>query len=315
MQGFLFVFAAATFWGVAGVIVKFLYRSRDIDPVTLTQLRVTLCFLCGGLFLAVLKPRLLRIRLADLPFVALYGLVGITSTQITYYCAIHESSVSVAIFLQFCAPILTCLYEILFQHRRPGRFTFPVLALAIGGALLLLFGRGGRPAAPAAGIAWGVASAFALATYTLIGRSAVRRLNPWTLLFWSTGISSLFWAVVHPVRLVLATPWTPVDWGFFLYLAVFTTFVPFGLYLTGLKSIGATTAIVTGGLEPVWATVLAGLVLGEGLAVGQILGCLAILTAVVSLQVLPGAAITDARPAGAPPGESTRAQPTPANPR
>jgi len=62
-------------------------------------------------------------------------------------------------------------------------------------------------------------------------------------------------------------------------------------------------------------TVLAGLVLGEGLAVGQILGCLAILTAVVSLQVLPGAAITDARPAGAPPGESTRAQPTPANPR
>ncbi len=283
---------------MAGVTVKFLFESRDIDPVTLAHVRVTLCFLTSGLVLGVVKPRLLKVRLADLPFLAFYGLFGITATQIAYYYAIHESSVAVAIFLQFLAPILTSLYEVFILRRRPGRFTFAVLALAVGGALLLVFGKGGGLSSSGLGVVWGLVSAGAMASYTLIGRVAVSRYNPWTLLFWATGMSSLFWAIVHPVWVVLTRPWTAVDWGFFLYLAVFTTFVPFGLYLTGLKHIGATSAVVTSGLEPVWATVLAALLLGEEVTIGQVLGCLSILAAIVSLQVLPGAAIADPAPTG-----------------
>lgn len=267
--------------------------------MTLAQIRVTLCFLTSGLVLGIVKPSLLKVRLVDLPFMAFYGLFGITTTQITYYYAIHESSVAVAIFLQFMAPIPTAFYEILVLRRRPGRFTFAILALAAGGALLLLFGRGGGLGSSTLGVVWGLVSAVALASYTLIGRVGVSRYNPWTLLFWATGMSSLLWAIVHPVWLVLARPWTTLDWGFFLYLAVFTTFVPFGLYLTGLKHIGATSAIVTTSLEPVWATVLAALLLGEAVTARQVLGCLSILAAIISLQAIPGAAIVD-RPAAEP---------------
>jgi len=267
--------------------------------VTLAQIRVTLCFLTSGLVLGIVKPSLLKVRLVDLPFMAFYGLFGITTTQITYYYAIHESSVAVAIFLQFMAPIPTAFYEILVLRRRPGRFTFAILALAAGGALLLLFGRGGGLGSSTLGVVWGLVSAVALASYTLIGRVGVSRYNPWTLLFWATGMSSLLWAIVHPVWLVLARPWTTLDWGFFLYLAVFTTSVPFGLDLTGLKHIGATSAIVTTSLEPVWATVLAALLLGEAITARQVLGCLSILAAIISLQAIPGAAIVD-RPAAEP---------------
>lgn len=272
--------------------------------MTLAQIRVTLCFLTSGLVLGIVKPSLLKVRLADLPFLAFYGLFGITATQITYYYAIHESSVAVAIFLQFMAPIPTAFYEILVLRRRPGRFTFAILALAAGGALLLLFGRGGGLGSSTLGVVWGLVSAVALASYTLIGRVGVSRYNPWTLLFWATGMSSLLWAIVHPVWLVLARPWTTLDWGFFLYLAVFTTFVPFGLYLTGLKHIGATSAIVTTSLEPVWATVLAALLLGEAVTARQVLGCLSILAAIISLQAIPGAAIVDR--AAAEPAAPTR---------
>lgn len=281
--------------------VKFIYQSRDVDPVTLTQVRVTLCFLVAGVILGLVRPRLLKIRPADLPFMAFFGLCGITPTQITYYFAIHEASVAVAIFLQFLAPILTSFYEIVIQKRRPGRFTLLTLALAISGAAGLLFGSGGGVAAPTSGILWGLASTFGLAAYVLIGRAGAKRYNPWTMLFWSTAMSSLFWAVVHPVGLVLAMPFTAADWSFFLFLAVFTTFIPFGLHFTGLKYIGATAAVVTATVEPVMATILAALLLGEGVTMGQGLGCALILAAIVALQVLPGAAITDREPSAASP--------------
>lgn len=292
LKGFLLVISAATFWGVAGVTVKFLFVSRNLDPVALAQVRVTLCFLTSLVVLGLARPRLLRIKAGELPFLAFYGLCGITATQITYYLAIHESNVAVAIFLQFLAPILTSIYEVVILRRRPGRFTALVLALAVGGAVLLVLG-GGAVSATRLGITWGLISAVALAAYTLIGREGVRRMDPWTLLVGATGMSALFWAIVHPVWLLPFGSWNLVDWGFFLYLAVFTTFLPFGLYLTGLRYIGATSAIVAATLEPVWATVLAGLFLGEGLAFVQVAGCLSILTAIVSLQALPGAAIVD----------------------
>ena len=279
--------------------MKFIFTSRDIDPITLVQFRMTLTCLIVGLGLAVTRPGLLRVKVADLPFLAAYGVFGLVGTQTTYYFAIRESTIAVAIFLEFLAPILTAVYEIRVYKRRPGKATFAVLAVALVGSFLLVRGPGGGLATTPAGLVFGLASAFALAFYSLAGRVGLTKYGPWTLLFWGMAAGSLLWAVVQPPWVVLARHWTGADWGFFLYLAVFSSAIPFGLFLTGLRQVGATSAVLTATLEPVWATFLAALFLRETLAPLQVAGCVFILGAIVALQVVPGAALEDRSPGAA----------------
>jgi drug/metabolite transporter (DMT)-like permease len=65
----------------------------------------------------------------------------------------------------------------------------------------------------------------------------------------------------------------------------FATILPFGLFLYGLKTISASLASLTATLEPVVGSAAAVFVLGEQLAIPQILGGLAIAGAVVLIQV------------------------------
>jgi drug/metabolite transporter (DMT)-like permease len=314
-KGYLMVAGAAMFWGVSGVLVKYVFLTRDLDPLTLVQFRMTLTCLIVGLGLAVTRPSLLRVRVADLPFLGFYGVFGLAATQTTYYLSIRESSIAVAVFLQFLAPLLTAVYETRVLRRRPGKATFAVLATAVAGTLLLMRGQGDGMATTPAGLVLGLASAFALAAYSLTARHGLRRYGPWTLLFWGMAAGSLLWAVVRPPWVVLARPWTWDDWGIFLFLAVFSGAIPFGLFLSGLRHIGATSAILTATLEPVWASFLAAVFLGQSLAPPQVAGCLVILGAIVALRTVPGAAIAEPRPAGGEAGgPSASPGPDPAGP-
>ncbi len=302
------VLASAVLWGTSGVVAKHVMASPSHDPATLVQFRVTLGFLLIGACLAVTNRRLFRVRMADLPFLALYGTAGLTASQFTYYFAISQTSVAVAIFIQYLAPVLTTAYEVFVLGRRPGPATYLVLGLALGGSLLLLLGQaGGGLATTTVGLLAALASTAAFAFATVAGSLGVKRYDPWTLLFWGMGAGSLFWAVLRPPWVVLARPWTVADWGVFLYLAVAAGALPFGLFVSGLRFIGATSAIITATFEPVWAGFLAFLVLGEALSPLQVAGCVFILGAIVVLQAVPGAALEERKPAS--PGEPSRPPP------
>jgi drug/metabolite transporter (DMT)-like permease len=298
MKGYLWVTCAALLWGTSGVAVRFFLNTTSHDPGTLVQFRLTLAFILTGLALACARPGLLKVKAADLPFFFLYGTAGISGSQFSYYVAIRESGVAVAIFVQYLAPVITALYEILVLKRRPGRATFLVLGLALGGSLLLLLGRvgGGLATTPIGLIALPV-SVLALAFYSLAGSYSVKKHDPWTLIFWGMGGGSLLWLFLRPPWVSLAQSFTAGDWLFFLYLAVFSGALPFGLFLMGLRHIGTTSAVITAMAEPVWASLLAFAILGEGLSFVQVGGCLTILAAIVTLHVVPGTALREPGPA------------------
>ncbi len=268
-----------------------MFVAHNADPVTLVQFRMTLTCLITGAAILCAKPRLFRVRLADLPVLAAYGVLGLTVVQSAFYWTIRETSVAVAMFLEFLAPAFTALYEILALGHRPGKATFLVLGLALCGSLLLLLGRGGALAATPVGIATGLLSALALAFHSLVARKYVARYSPWTVLFWGMTAASLLWAIIQPPWVVLARPWTAGDWAFFLYLGIFSSTIPFGLYIMSLRFVGPTTAILAATLEPVWATFLAAVALGESVTPAQSAGCVLILAAITALQLVPGAAL------------------------
>jgi drug/metabolite transporter (DMT)-like permease len=74
-------------------------------------------------------------------------------------------------------------------------------------------------------------------------------------------------------------------WVAFLYIAIFSTLIPFGLYLKGIERVRATRASITATWEPVVAGLTAYLVLGEVLSPLQVVGGFGVIVAIVLLQM------------------------------
>jgi len=282
--GYLAVAAAATLWGVAGAVAKRLFQG-EVDALLLVDFRMTLAFLVLLLWLGCTRPALVRLPRREWGPVALWGLGGMAAVQFTYLYAIETTNVATAIFLQYLAPLLTALYVRVVRRQPLSPALLLALTLALAGSgLLVLGGREGLRLSPL-GVLSGLGSAVALSFYTLHGSQLVERLNSWTVLLWGLGIGSLLWHLILPPWQALAQVRSPWLWGYFLYIAVLATVVPFGLYLWGLRSLPPTPAVIMGTLEPVVGAAAAWVLVGEALTPVQILGALAVLAGVTAAQL------------------------------
>lgn len=291
-RGYISITLAATLWGVAGAAAKYLFASKAIPPFLLVQVRMGLSSLILAAVLAVVAPALLKIRRDNLPFFALWGVLGMAAIQYTYLLAISETNVATAIFLQYLAPIFTALYAFGFEGQKLGARLLTCLGLALTGSFLLIFGGTARLLVSTTGLVAGISSAVFLSFYTIYGAKGVGKLSPWTLLCYGLGAGTLFYLLADAV--LLATHRTIpgvamlVDrsiWPFFLYIALLATIAPFGLYLSGLRSVNPTQATITGMLEPVIGGLAAYFALGEALRPVQIGGGVLIVLAVIFLQI------------------------------
>lgn len=293
-RGTLSITAAATLWGVAAAASKYLFSAKAVPPLLLVQVRMGLSALLLAAVLGALAPRLLAIGREDLPFFAVWGVLGMAGVQFTYMFTISETNVATAIFLQYLAPILTAAYAWVSERKRPAPLLLACLGLAMAGSFLLIFGDGSQLLVSPAGLASGLASAVFMSFYTVFGARGVGKLSPWTLLCYGLTAGAIFWLLVDGVLLAAGRPLPGAAlltqgsmWGFFAYIAVLATVVPFGLYLTGLKWVTPTQATITGMLEPVIGGVVAYFALGEAMAAIQVAGGALIVLAVILLQARP----------------------------
>lgn len=269
------VLAAAALWGVNGVVARALFQ-RAVDPIHLVQVRM----LVGGLALLplALARGAARIPTRRLPALALYALL-LAAVQVSYFEAIAAAGVAVAIFLQYTAPLLVAAYEAARARRLPPPLLRAALAVATAGSALLVL-PGGGVRVPAAGLAWGVAAAFAFASATVTAGGLRRAGVPATaLLAYGLTIGSLAFV---PLR----TPWAALltiparDLPYFLYVALLASALPFTLYTAALAALPGSVAMLLAMLEPVLAAGLAWVALGEALSPVQLAGGALILGAI-----------------------------------
>lgn len=296
-RGYISITMAATLWGVAGAAAKYLFASKAVPPFLLVQVRMGLSFLILAAVLAVAAPQLLKVRRENLPFFAIWGVLGMAAIQYTYLLAISETNVATAIFLQYLAPIFTALYAFGFEGQKLGTRLLTCLGLAMAGSFLLIFGGTARLLVSPTGLIAGISSAVFLSFYTIYGAKGVGKLSPWTLLCYGLGAGTLFYLLADIVILGTghAIPGVAMAadrsmWPFFLYIATLATIVPFGLYLSGLRSVNPTQATITGMLEPVIGGLAAYFALGESLRPVQVGGGVLIVLAVILLQIKRGEA-------------------------
>lgn len=284
-HGYLLVMSAATLWAVAGVLAKYL-MVQALSPIILAEMRVTIA---SGILLVILllKDRqLLRIHPKNLLYMAILGVVGIAGVNYTYYYAISQINVAMALLVQYTAPAFVMLFAVLFQGETFSWKKGFALCVAFIGCFLTVGGYDlNFLAATRIGILSAFFSALLFAFYTLFAEFGLKRYSVWTILFYAFTMAAIFWWCLAPPWKILTAHYPLQTWLFFLSLAIVSTVLPFGLFFQGIRRIKATQASITGMIEPVVAGLLAYLLLDETLAPLQLVGAGLVLGGILLLQL------------------------------
>jgi drug/metabolite transporter (DMT)-like permease len=285
VKGYLYVIIAALMWASSGTAGKALFDA-GMSPFDLVQIRVTLASAIIFLFCFIFSRDLLRLRAKDIPFFLLLG-SGVTAVVMgSYFYTISKIQVAAAILLQYLAPILVAIFSMLFWKERATSLKITALFLAFGGCFLVVGGYDLElMQMNLLGILGGLTSAIAFAGYSLLGERAMHRYKPWTVLFYALAFSALTWHVVYPPFTYVRAGYSLTQWGGICYVAIVGTVVPFGLFFAGINYIRSTRASITATLEPIFAGILAFILLGERLLLLQVIGGAMVILAIVLLQI------------------------------
>ena len=299
-KGYALAALAATAWATGGLTAKWLFVSLDVTtaawpfpppglevaPTVLAGARAWVSALLIIFYLALRRPGELKVHRSDIPFLAVFGVVGLAGVHVAYFLAISYTNVATAILLEYLAPVLTLIFGVAFLGERPTWVLPTGVVLSITGcALVVGVASGEGITISSLGLAWGLAAAGFFAGYSLMGRYGATRYSPWTLLAYGLGFASLFWVLyLGGFGSMMSLLADPTGLAAVAYLAVVSTLIPFGAFLKALHYIDATKALITSTMEPVLAGVLAFPLLAEVFDGWQVFGGALVVSAIVLVQ-------------------------------
>lgn len=295
VRGYGYLVVAAALFAVNGTVSKVLLAS-GFTAMRLTELRSAGAALGLGLVLLAVAPARLKVSAAEVPLLAAYGVAGVALTQLLYFLAIARMPVSIALLLEYTAPLLVALWARFVLRQRVRSRVWLALGLSLAGlATVAQVWSGGT--LDGGGVLAAFGAAGALATYYLLGEHGTARRDPLSTTFWAFVFATVLWSAVQPwwtfpvqatqgaVPLLgnLADSTAPV-WLLLLVMVVLGTIVPFVLVLAGLHHLPATRVGMVGMLEPVLAGVVAWAWLAETLGAVQLVGGVVVLAGIVLAQ-------------------------------
>jgi drug/metabolite transporter (DMT)-like permease len=280
--------SAAIMWGTNGVIASSLLK-RGVTPLTLVEARSIIAALgMGGVLLCVGRSRF-RVRRRDVSLLLLFGL-SLAIVTYAYFLAVQYLPVAVAVMIQYTGPTLIALYTALTLRRLPPPRIWLALGLTLVGIALLagladLLGGSSARGVTLLGVVIAFASAVTMAFYMLVGERLGKRLHPQTSVFYGFALAALLWLMLQPPWRFQTAALAPDALPLVLAVGIIGTLIPFGLFLAAINRLDATRAAILATVEPVTATLLSWVLLGQPLDAWQVLGALLVLIGVTVVQL------------------------------
>ena len=282
--GMLALILSSVLWGTTGTAASFL--PDDVSPLAIGASTMAL----GGilLFLVSAKTALVALRDPAARRWLLIGAVGVFVYPLAFYSAMDLAGVAIGNVVALgSGPVFAAIFEWLWERRGLSTHWLVATAVAIVGITLLAFSRHADDAGGGDDVTLGVllgllaGVAYALYTYASSRAIAVGHTGRSVM----GGMFGLGAVALLPVFLALGAPLlqSPQSVGIAAYLAVgpmFVAYLLFGFGLTHMRSSVATTVTL---IEPLVATVLAVIVVGERLEPGGWVGLALILAGITVL--------------------------------
>ena len=291
--GYVLYLTASILFSLNGTVSKAILLT-GIDPARLSQLRVTAAFLIVLIFLAIVNPRALKITWKEIPLLMVYGILGVAMTQYLYFVALTYLPVGVSLLIEFTSPLMVALW-MRFMWKVPTRKTVWVaLVMALVGLAMVAQVWLGF-SLNVTGVIAAFGAAISLSIFYLLGDKQLRAPQPRdavSLTMYAFAAAAIFWAIVQPWW---NFPWEKLSgdseplgsanvelplWLMSTSMIVLGTVLPFWLVIASLKYLRASQASTIGLTEPLFATIIAWILLGEALTAVQMLGGFLILLGV-----------------------------------
>jgi drug/metabolite transporter (DMT)-like permease len=272
MRWNLGVAALASSWGFIWVIADHL--SLGALPIVFWRIGLSVIALAAAIVIADRRD-LLRLGRAGW-----WTLVLGPGLALAWFCnfeAMKLSSVAVAVLATYTSPIFLALLAPLFLPERLSRVGLAALPIAFGGLALVAFGNeGGGHVRPLA-IAVGIAGAVDLAFLVILQKHIVREMNAIGLSFWIDVFAVVALAPILPFSgRVLPSAG---ELGLLAIVGVIFTALSGLIWLTLLRHVTAQAMGFLSYLEPVSASALAWVLLGQRLGIVVAVGGVLVLAA------------------------------------
>jgi drug/metabolite transporter, DME family len=283
----LAVLLAAACWGTSGIFVKFVAAETEVSALALAFWRdlSTFAVLAGAL--VFLRPSWLRVRRADVRWLAAMG-ASLGTFHVFWNLAVMLNGAAVATVQQSAMPAIVAVVAWLIWREPLTWIKIVAILLAFVGTILvsgpdLLSGA----QLSLGGLLIGLGTPITYAAWTLFGKKARVDYNPITTLTYAFGFGAL---VLLPVQFFIPQPF-PVSTTALLWFAALiglSTIVSFSAYTWALGRLPASVASILVMSEIAFVAFYAVVLLGERLTSGQVLGAALVLGGVLLLTWRPG---------------------------
>ena len=288
LRGEIYLFLGAFLFAFNGIISKIVLLD-EVSAWRLTQIRTGGAFLILFSFYIIFRRDELKPTKEELPWLLLFGVVGVTLVQAFYFVAIERMYVGIALLIEFTAPIWILLFLRFVLKKHVPRGLWYAITLAFTGLLMITQIWSGL-SVDQIGLIAAFLDAFALAGYFLIADLLGKTKTSGAIATWGFGVASLLLFFTLPI-------WNfPVDaltnemnllgrfeeyslpgWALVLWIVLMGTIAPYLFVISGLKLMSASTASIFGMIEPVLAGIFAWWWLNESLTTIQLIGCLVVI--------------------------------------
>ncbi|WP_307852485.1 EamA family transporter [Glaciihabitans sp. dw_435] len=275
---------ASILWGTTGTAASFL--SDDVSPIAIGASTMAI----GGVLLFAVAWRSSVTALRDrsaLPWLLL-GAVGVVVYPLAFYSGMSLAGVAVGNVVALgSGPVFAALFEFLWERQRLSVRGTVSMAIAVLGVVIL--GLVGHPQGGVgggnvgAGVVLGLCAGMAYALYTYCSGRVIRLGHSGSAAMGATfGIGAIG---LTPVLIVTGAPilGSASNIAIAAYLAIGPMFIAYVLFGRGLGTLRSSAVTTITLLEPLVATLLAVVVVGERLTV---LGWIAILVIFGGISVL-----------------------------
>jgi len=281
--GIIFVMLAALFWGISGGIANILL-DKGWHPFVISFYRGIIGFifffvwsLCG-----FREKRMPSLRFSLWSFLAGIGVVG---NFVFYYLSIQASSISISVTLMYTAPVFVLLTVLLLGIERSAWFKWGSVFWVITGLILLTGAYNIDTISTTilgtlAGLASGLS--YTLFIFGFKKASAIGNARS-TLALAFLSFSLILFLLMDPKEAVDVIGSEDIGW--FLLLGILGAGLSFFIYVIGLRRTPPTTASVVAMIEPITASMIGILFLGNQLSMIQFLGMAIILLSITLLSI------------------------------
>jgi len=266
--------SAGFFWGTGALVVNVLIARHGFTPENISFWR----FAVGAVvLLAVFGRRILWSQLRPLLTTVIAAGTAMAGYVLCWFLGIERIGSAIPTLIALCLPpVLVTIVALVRGKDRLDVQLVAVLSAALLGTILIVSRHGvgtggGDPDNLLIGVSYSVASAFLYAGFTLISGHLSIRLG--------AGQSTTCLTIVAALVMSLFSLYRPLYWptgippqAWFLYLGVVTAALALLVFSWGAARLTPTALTVATLVEPLTAVVLAALLLGEQLSVGQWFG-------------------------------------------